>query len=372
MKVAIVVGTRPEIVKMSPIIDACLERGVDFSIIDAHQHYSDNMNAAFFRELKLPAPDLTLNTIPGSHGTQIASMLTEFEEVFKTHTYDTVLVQGDTNTVLAATLMASRRNLPVGHVEAGLRSGDRTMPEEVNRVMVDHVADYCFATSKTTLTNLHAEGIRGPRVVNTGNTIVDATLRGVELSKARSQSAQTIMPQTPYMLITLHRDSNVDNPVILQGIMDGIGAALERHDLAAIFPMHPRTSKQAVASGIHISERIKTIEPLGYLDFLQLQANAEIILTDSGGVQEEACILHVPCVTLRENTERPETIAVGANTIGGTQPNSIIAAVNRMRHAPRDWTIPYGDGTSGCKIIGMLLTCNNEHNNEKRGVYVSK
>ncbi len=340
---------------MSPIIVACQERGLDFSVINTRQHFSDNMNTSFFHDLELPPPVFTLETASGSHGTQFASMLPKLEELFETNSFDIVLVQGDTNTVFAGAFMASRQGIAIGHVEAGLRSGDKSMPEETNRIMVDHIADFCFATSETTLNNLHLEGLKGPHILNVGNTVVDATMRGLELARRSVEKAAFSPPKQPYMLVTIHRASNVDNPETLQGIMDGIHESLERHGLVAIFPVHPRTNKQIIANNIKLPSKMKLIEPLGYLDFLRLHSGATIMLTDSGGVQEEACIMHVPCVTVRENTERPETIDIGANLLGRTDPKSIVHAVDHMLKAPKNWDIPYGDGTAGAKIVDAIL-----------------
>lgn len=353
MRIAIVVGTRPEIIKMSPVIKACQTRGVDFVLIDTKQHYSDNMSGSFFRELELPTPDYTLEGATGSHGTQISSMLVQFEEIFQKEPFDVVLVQGDTNTVLAAGLMASRHNISVGHVEAGLRSGDRTMPEEINRVMVDHISDYLFATSDETHQNLHQEGIPRAKTWNTGNTIVDATFEGLKLAR---QTVSKSLPELPkdYILVTLHRASNVDNPDILKGIIDGIQATADVLGLKVVFPIHPRTRKNLDAAKITLSPIFQLIEPQGYLDFLRLQSNAALIMSDSGGIQEEACIMRVPCVTLRDNTERPETIAVGANILGGTNKHTILDAALQMINQPREWSIPYGDGSASSQILDII------------------
>lgn len=351
--VAIVVGTRPEIIKMSPVIKACQDGGVEFAIIDTKQHYSDNMSGSFFRDLGLPEPQHPLNTGGGSHGQQMSTMLLQFEELFEKNAFDLVLVQGDTNTVLTAGLMASRANIPVGHVEAGLRSGDRTMPEEINRITVDHISDYLFATSQETLQNLQREGIPDLKIWNTGNTIVDATFHGVRLAE-EDRRATKKLPRD-YALVTMHRPANVDNPRALTEILDGIQAVMRDARLEVVFPIHPRTRKNIDAAGITLPKGFHLLDPQGYLDFLRLQSQASLILTDSGGVQEEACILQVPCVTLRNNTERPETITVGANALGGTKKSTIVKAARQMLSRARAWNIPYGDGQASKRIVDIVL-----------------
>lgn len=353
MKLAIVVGTRPEIIKMSPIIKCCQANHVDFRIIYTRQHYSKDMSSVFFDELELPVPHYTLESSSGSHGTQLGTMLMEFEKVFAKESFDFVLVQGDTNSVLAGALIASRHSIPVGHVEAGLRSRDRTMPEEINRIAVDQIADLLFAPSDTSLNNLFQEGVSKERAWNTGNTIVDATLQGVELAKKKKVASQ-VPNQKDYLLLTLHRPANVDKPGVLKEILEGIKEVMRHFSLSAVLPVHPRTKKQINDYQLSLPEGLKVIDPAGYLDFLLLQANARLIMTDSGGVQEEACILHVPCVTLRENTERPETVAIGANMLGGVLKENIIQAAHSMMHAPLDWAIPYGNGTSAQQIMDKV------------------
>ncbi len=351
MELAIVVGTRPEIIKMSPVLKACEANGITYTLIDTKQHYSDNMSTAFYDDLRLRAPDYTLDTKTGSHGLQLGSMLAQLEHILHADRHTAVLVQGDTNTVLAGALTASRQAVPVGHIEAGLRSRDRTMPEEINRIMVDNIADYLFAPSEETAENLANEGFAESAIWNVGNTIVDATFNALEIAKQRPSDKK--LP-AEYILLTLHRPANVDDPAVLSNILEGINAVIDAYTLPVIFPVHPRTRQRIEDFGVPLSNKIQLIEPQGYLDFLNLQAGASLIMTDSGGIQEEACILHVPCVTLRENTERPETITAGANMLGGTKKHRIKHAVDTMMARPRLWHIPYGDGTSGERIIQIL------------------
>lgn len=354
MRIAIVVGTRPEIVKMSPVIKACQQSEADFAIIDTKQHYSDNMSGSFFRELELPQPDYALDIVSGTHGQQLSSLVSQLEGVFNKDRFDVVLVQGDTNTVLAGGLMATRAQYKVGHVEAGLRSGDRSMPEEVNRIMIDHISDYLFTPSEVAYQTLRKEGIEKAKIWNTGNTVVDATLTYSELAQHLTRPDLKALPRE-YILLTLHRPANVDNPETLKTILSSIETVMKTYALEVVFPVHPRTRKNIAAAGIKLPAGFHLIPPQDYLGFLHMQSNATLIMTDSGGVQEEACILHVPCVTLRENTERPETITIGANMLGGTQKQSILAAVQQMIQCPRTWSIPYGDGNAGVRILDVVL-----------------
>ncbi|HXR50483.1 MAG TPA: UDP-N-acetylglucosamine 2-epimerase (non-hydrolyzing) [Verrucomicrobiae bacterium] len=373
MDLAIVVGTRPEIIKMSPVIKACEAQGVGYTLIDTKQHYSDNMSSAFYDDLELRPPDHVLATKTGSHGTQLGSMLPQLEEILQNKPHTTVIVQGDTNTVLAGALTASRQGVAVAHVEAGLRSRDRTMPEEINRILVDNIAKYLFAPSNETVDNLRQEGIAETAVWNVGNTIVDATLDGIELAKKKS--ATDTKPKSDYLLLTLHRPANVDDPVVLKEILAGVAAVMKAYQLPALFPVHPRTRQRIASFGLALPKDLQLIDPVGYLDFLMLESGASLILTDSGGIQEEACIMHVPCVTLRNNTERPETIMVGANILGGTEQQGIRQAADVMLGLPTSWGIPYGDGKTGERILNILTeasepyTTNNATTVGARGLY---
>jgi len=351
--IAIVLGTRPEIIKMSPVIRECESRGTDFFILHSGQHYSYEMDRAFFDDLDLPEPKYNLDVGSGTHAGQTARILTGIEDVLVKEEPDIVLVQGDTNTVMAGALAAAKLHIRVGHVEAGLRSFDRTMPEEINRVVADHLSDYLFAPTETARQNLLREGIPEDRVFVTGNTIVDAVVQNREISASKSDVLDTLgLEPQRYFLVTSHRQENVDNPERLQSIIAGLKAVHQEYSLPVIFPMHPRTRKMAGRFGVPL-DGISPLEPLGFLEFLQLEANARLVLTDSGGVQEETCILGVPCVTLRENTERPETIEAGANVLAGTGADGVLASVHEMLSRPRGWENPYGDGTAGRRIVAI-------------------
>lgn len=347
MRIAVVVGTRPEIIKMSPIIQAAAEAGHDVMLVHTGQHYSHEMDRVFFEDLALPAPDHHLDVGSGPHGRQTGAMLAGIEAIFGDERPDWVLVQGDTNTVLAGALVASKMHIPVGHVEAGLRSGDRSMPEELNRIVTDHLSDLLFPPTQEAVDNLRREGIPPARIVMTGNTVVDAVRR----HKARALER---LPQTsPYILLTAHRAENVDSPERLQGMLDGARRVAASHGLRILFPVHPRTKARLENSGI-VATGMDLVPPTGYLEFLALEAGASLILSDSGGVQEEACILGVPCVTLRDNTERPETIEVGANRLAGTDPERIVAAAREALAADREWPCPFGDGHAAERILEAL------------------
>jgi UDP-N-acetylglucosamine 2-epimerase (non-hydrolysing) len=351
--IAIILGTRPEIIKMSPIIRVCETHGIDYFILHTGQHYSYEMDRAFFEELDLPEPKYNLDVGSGTHADQTGRILVGIEKVLMEEKPEIVLVQGDTNTVLAGALAAAKLHIRVGHVEAGLRSFDRTMPEEINRVVADHLSYHLFAPTETARQNLLAEGIEDYRICVTGNTIVDAVFQSLELSKKKATVLKDLeLKPGEYFLVTSHRQENVDSPETLRSIIMGLEAIHKEYSRPIIFPMHPRTQKMVEQFMIPL-DGISVIEPVGFLDFLQLESNAYLVLTDSGGVQEETCILSVPCVTLRENTERPETIEVGSNVLAGTGAGEILAAVRQMLSRPRTWTNPYGDGMAGRLIVTM-------------------
>jgi len=355
MKIAIVLGTRPEIIKMSPVIRECARRGLDYFVLHTGQHYSHNLDRIFFEELELPMPRYNLNVGSGTHAQETGRMLIGIEELLKREKPDVVLVQGDTNTVLAGALAASKLHIAVGHVEAGLRSYDRQMPEELNRVLTDHISDYLFAPTKKAEQNLLREGIDAHSISITGNTVVDALFQSHEISKRSSQVLDTLgLKAGQYILLTAHREENVDSPQRFEGIMSGLALVHDQLDLPIIYPVHPRAEKKVHEFGLDVPSGVEMVATVGFLDFLQLESGARLILTDSGGVQEESCILGVPCITLRENTERPETVEVGSNVLAGTHPESIVEAVKEMLDKKRGWNNPFGDGRAGERIISIL------------------
>lgn len=360
--IAIVLGTRPEIIKMSPIIRACQKKGRDFFILHTGQHYSYEMDRVFFKDLNLPAPDFNLDVGSGSHAEQTGRIMAGVEKILNEKKPSVVLVQGDTNTVLGGTLAASKcyvrsgspQPIDIGHVEAGLRSFDRSMPEEVNRIVADHLSRYLFAPTKKARGHLLHEGIDEQKIFVTGNTIVDAVRENLILSKKQGDVVKSLgLEPGRYLLVTLHRQENVDNKERLREILRGLSEIHDMTGMPLVFPVHPRTEKMIASFGLELGG-FQLVKPLGFLEFLQLESHARLALTDSGGVQEEACILNVPCVTIRDSTERPETVDVGANIVAGADPVSIIRAAETMLKNGRSWQNPFGDGDAGDRIVDIL------------------
>jgi len=353
MRLSIVLGTRPEIVKMSPVIRACQDAAVSFSILHTGQHYSYNMDRVFFEQLGLPDAAYNLDAGSGSHGQQTGRILEGVEQFLRREQPDAVLVEGDTNTVLAGALAATKLGIEVGHVEAGLRSHDKRMPEEINRVLVDHCSDYLFAPTERSRENLTREGLQAKTFV-VGNTVVDAIFHNIEISKQRRSVLKDLDLETGrYFLATAHRQENVDDVTNMRGIVRGLELVAKEFGLDVVYPIHPRANRRLKEFGIS-TDGVRITEPLDYWGFLQLESNARLVLTDSGGVQEEACVLSVPCLTLRENTERPETLDVGANLLAGTDPHEILEKARVMLQKRTKWENPFGDGRAGQRIIEIL------------------
>ncbi|MGB9940827.1 non-hydrolyzing UDP-N-acetylglucosamine 2-epimerase [Methanosarcina sp.] len=354
MKIAIILGTRPEIIKMSTIIRECEKQIIDYYIIHTGQHYSYEMDRIFFEQLKLPQVKYNIEAGSGKHGEQTGKMLSKIEEILLKDIPEVVLVQGDTNTVLAGALAASKLHIKVGHVESGLRSFDRNMPEEINRIIADHISDYLFAPTEISKQYLLNEGVPEEKIFVTGNTIVDAAYQNLEIANKSANILKELgLSQKKYFVATAHRAENVDDRIRLGGILTGLRQIYKEFDFPIIFSAHPRTVKMIKEFGFEVPEGTVLIEPLGYLEFLQLESKARLILTDSGGVQEESCILKVPCVTLRENTERPETVEVNANLIAGTG-EKIIHCVRKMMNSKIEWINPYGNGNASKLILEMI------------------
>jgi UDP-N-acetylglucosamine 2-epimerase (non-hydrolysing) len=354
MKAAIILGTRPEIIKFSPIIRECERLGLDYFILHTGQHYSYNMDRVFFEQLELPEASHNLDTGSGTHAEQTGRMLIGIEKVLREEEPDAVLVEGDTNSVLAGALAAVKLGIKVGHVEAGLRSYDREMPEEINRVLADHCSHLLFAPTAKAKQILLGEGIDPDAIFMTGNTIVDAVYQNLEISKRKEDiQSQLGIERGDYSLATVHRQENVDDERRFRGILGGLEMVQKQFGFPVVYPIHPRAKKQLALFNVR-SDGVKVIEALDYLSFLQLENNARLILTDSGGVQEEACILGVPCVTLRYNTERPETLEVGANVLAGTDAAEIVKKADFMLNRDHKWQNPFGDGKAGEKIVKML------------------
>ena len=311
MHVVHVVGARPNLMKAAPVLRALRERTkVKQTLVHTGQHYDTNMSDVFFQQLGIPAPDVNLEVGSGTHAQQTADIMSRFEPVVISTAPNVVLVYGDVNSTLAAALVCSKLLIPVGHVEAGLRSFDRTMPEEINRLLTDRIADLLFTPSEDADRNLEREGIACNKIYRVGNVMIDTLVR--LLPKA----LQFKMGQLPdrYALVTLHRPSNVDDGRVLKSILESL-LEVSLH-LNVVFPVHPRTRLRIEGFGVHATN-LHLLEPLPYVEFLALQRRAAVVITDSGGVQEETTYLKVPCLTLRENTERPVTVTVGTNVLVG-------------------------------------------------------
>ena len=354
MKISIILGTRPEIIKMSPIIRECENLNLDYFILHTGQHYSYNMDRIFFEQLQLPEARHNLDVGSGTHAEQTGKILIGIEKILKKEKPDIVLVEGDTNTVLAGALAASKLHIKIGHVEAGLRSYDRKMPEEINRILTDHCSDLLFTPTEKSRQILLNENIPDEKIFVTGNTIVDAVHQNLKIAneKADVLNDLNIEPKN-YFLVTAHRQENTDDEVRIKNIFDGLERVSREFNLPVIYPIHPRARKMMNKFGLN-ANGIRLIDPLDFLSFLQLESQAKLVLTDSGGVQEETCILGVPCVTLRDNTERPETLDVGSNILAGVDPDKIQHYSWLMLNRENRSENPFGDGEAGKKIINIL------------------
>jgi UDP-N-acetylglucosamine 2-epimerase (non-hydrolysing) len=349
MKILNVVGARPNFMKIAPIVEKMKQtRDLEPILVHTGQHYSEGMSDVFFRDLGIPVPDVHLGVGSGSHAEQTARIMVEFEKVCLDNKPDLVLVVGDVNSTMACTIVAAKLLIPVAHVEAGLRSFDRGMPEEINRVVTDALASILFTTSRDADENLKREGVDESKIFFVGNVMIDT------LMKHRDKAAALKMEKPErYALVTLHRPSNVDDPSVLQGILGALDEISK--SIPVLFPIHPRTAKSIQDFGLSMNG-IRTMDPLGYLEFLHLEASATVVLTDSGGLQEETTILGVPCLTLRNNTERPVTITDGTNIMVGPNKARILDAFRRILNG--DWK-PSGppefwDGQAADRIVRII------------------
>ena len=367
-KLCFVYGTRPEIIKLSPVIKLCRKRKIPFFCIHTGQHWSYGLDRIFFKELDLPTPEYRLSIkskAPFRQGDHTGRMLIALEDIMLEEMPYCAVVHGDTNSTLAGALTAEKISttesytgfhIKVAHVEAGLRSYDRTMPEETNRFIADHLSDFLFVPTVKEKKILRKEGVPASWIYKTGNTIVDTVKQCVGIAGQKSRILKRLeMSKGTYVLLTLHRQENVDSKKNFQDILKGLKGVNSALKLPVIFPMHPRTAKMLDKFKLRIPHGVKVIDPVGFLDFLWLETNAALIMTDSGGVQEEACTLKVGCVTLRENTERPETVEVGSNVIAGTKPEDIVKASKRMLKSKRNWRNPLGDGKASERILKVLM-----------------
>lgn len=356
-----IAGARPNFMKVAPIYAEMKRRSDEFEpkIVHTGQHYDAAMSDAFFDDLGMPKPDIHLGVGSGSHAVQTAKIMTEFEPVVLNEKPDWVLVVGDVNSTIACALVSSKLGVKVAHVEAGLRSRDRAMPEEINRILTDSISDLLFTTSQDADENLNREGVSLDKICFVGNVMIDSLLEHLKLAEKSSVRDDLGVAESDYAVLTLHRPSNVDDKETFSGILDALLGISE--SLPIIFPVHPRTKAKIEEFGfgkaIKLSN-IKLIEPLGYLDFMRLYSGAKLVLTDSGGLQEETTVLGIPCLTLRENTERPITIELGTNVLVGTDPDKIkLSAENALNTTSKSENKipPLWDGKAAVRICNRLI-----------------
>jgi UDP-N-acetylglucosamine 2-epimerase (non-hydrolysing) len=354
----IAVGARPNFMKAASVADAAERAGVSYSLVHTGQHYDDELSRVFFDELRLPEPDVSLGVGSGSHAAQTARVMLAFDEVLPRIDPAVVIVVGDVNSTLACALVAVKERYPVAHVEAGLRCYDPWMPEEINRRLCDHASSLLFTTSRDADENLLSEGIPADKIHFVGNTMIDTFLRFQDLARSRRVAAQYGLDANAYGVLTLHRPENVDDPDSMTALVEAIIPIARR--VPIVFPMHPRTRKRLAAHGIEelvaSAPGIVITEPMGYLDFISLTSTAQLVLTDSGGIQEETTLLGIPCLTLRDSTERPVTVTAGTNRVVGRDAERIVAEAFSVldgtppkAHVPELW-----DGRAGERIIQRL------------------
>jgi UDP-N-acetylglucosamine 2-epimerase (non-hydrolysing) len=366
MKIGIVVGTRPEIIKMSPIIRECIsDKDIEYSIIHTGQHYSFKMDSIFFQELEIPEPENNISVGSGSHASQTAKMLIGLEEAMLREDPDVVLVQGDTNSVLGASLICAKMHIPLGHVEAGLRSFDKRMPEEINRMVAGVCSDIHFAPTETAAINLFHSGVPRERVYVTGNTVVDACIQNSKIAEKHSSGFRA-RGKRNYILMTLHRPENVDVKQRFKDIIESVTSL----GMEVIYPIHPRSKKMLNRFKIK-SQDIDICDPMGYLEFLYTLSNARFAISDSGGVVEEAISMSVPCLSPRDDTDRPEAVENGGCILVGaeksliTKYGKLLSKDTELFRSMKSAKNPYGDGRAGKKIISILKGL---HNSEKLGI----
>jgi len=352
-----VIGARPNYMKIAPLMEG-LRKGSPFRqlLVNTGQHYDDMMARAFVRDLELPTPDYDLGVGSASHAVQTAKVMIEFEKVCVAERPDLVVVVGDVNSTMAASLVAAKLLIPVAHVEAGLRSRDRAMPEEINRIVTDRLSDILLTPSPDGNENLLAEGVPADRIHLVGNIMIDSLLRHLPMATLDRVRDRIPVEEGQYAVLTLHRPSNVDDPDVLRRILFAVQKI--GRTVPVIFPVHPRTRQRMSEFGLDAALRDITLtDPLGYIDFLSLTSHARLILTDSGGLQEESTALGIPCLTLRESTERPITVTQGTNQIVGTNPSAILAAFERALSPERPVGCPdLWDGRTADRITGVLCS----------------
>jgi UDP-N-acetylglucosamine 2-epimerase (non-hydrolysing) len=360
LKIDLIAGARPNFMKISPIIDAIKKsqeegKKIDYRLIHTGQHYDKNMSDSFFEQLEIPQPDINLGAGGGSQAEQTATIMIGYEKLLNSENKsDLCLVVGDVTSTMACSIVAQKLNIPVAHVEAGIRSGDWTMPEEINRLVTDSITNYFFTTTQEAGLNLISSGINKNRIFWVGNTMIDTLLKHKSRFQKPSVWDELQLTNKEYLVMTLHRPGNVDEEGKLKLLIDEI--IKHSNGLPIIFPVHPRTAKILQSIGIQHS-LLHTIDPLGYLEFNYLVENAKVVITDSGGITEETTVMGIPCITLRDNTERPETVSIGTNELIGTNPNAIKPIMEKLFSG--NWkkgAIPeLWDGKSAERIVSNLL-----------------
>jgi len=358
---AVILGTRPEIVKLASVLRILGQSSLSAFVIYTGQHYSPRLGSEIFEDLRLKPPDWNHFRCAGrTHGAQTGMMLCYLERILLKQRPRWVLVQGDVNSALAGALAAKKLGISVAHLEAGLRSFDQRMPEEHNRILVDHISDLLFAPTERAARQLRREGVRG-KVHVVGNSVVDSVLENRQRAREREKHLLAylgLQPRQPFFLFTLHRQENLENPEGVMLVAGILRRVLQEFQVPVVFPIHPGTQRRLEQTnelrGLRKLPQLKLLSPLRYLDFLSLLNACRLVFTDSGGVQEEACVLKVPSVTLRENTERPETIEVGSNQLAGLDPERAVRCARRMLRRQRGWANPFGDGRTGARVVRVM------------------
>jgi len=354
MVICNVVGARPNFMKIAPIVHEMQKRKIPKFIVHTGQHYDRQMSRVFFEELDMPIPDIFLGVGSGSHAEQTGRIMMAFDKVCMEREIDLVIVSGDVNSTVACALVAAKLGIPIAHVEAGLRSFDRSMPEEINRIVTDHLSDLFFTTEESANNNLKKEGISEELIHFVGNCMIDSLLKHIGIALEKSPWLTFGLEPGSYALLTLHRPANVDEGEALKSIVKIINEV--SRSIPILFPLHPRTRERLAKGGIPLAHAVNTCEPLPYLTFLGLMAKARFVLTDSGGIQEETTALNVPCLTLRSNTERPVTITSGTNRLVGTDHEQISMSVNDI--LKRNWRSgkrpPLWDGKAAARIVDVI------------------
>lgn len=360
MIVDVVAGARPNFVKIAAILAAMDRRSAQGGplrprLVHTGQHYDARMSGSFFEQLGLPEPDVNLEAGSGTQAEQAAAIMVRYERLLLERRSDLCLVVGDVTSTMACAIAARKLGVPVAHVEAGIRSGDRTMPEEINRLVTDSISDWFFTTSETANENLRREGTPLERIHFVGNTMIDTLLANLDRLRPAAFWDALALRSGDYVVATLHRPSNVDDPAHLARMLDAIAAAARGRTI--VFPVHPRTARTLQALGT-LPDTVRPVEPQPYLEFVHLIRHALAVVTDSGGVTEETTVLGVPCMTLRDSTERPETVTIGTNALLGTDPAAIRPAMDRLFEGrwPRGAVPPLWDGRTGTRIVAVLET----------------